>query len=160
MITIVKNTQAPLYIIGDFALKATESVHISNLDRLCNMSKEEHQEILSALEARQSNQEDWAELANHVNFNVRLLVAKQGYCLNKLANDSSFGLGGSVFSKDIDRAVEVASKIETGMVFINQYTGSRPDLPFGGTKRSGYGRELAAYGMNEFVNKKLIYVGE
>lgn len=78
----------------------------------------------------------------------------------QLANDSSFGLGGSVFSKDIDRAFELASKIETGMVFINEHTGSRPDLPFGGTKRSGYGRELAAYGMNEFVNKKLIYVGE
>lgn len=78
----------------------------------------------------------------------------------KLANDSSFGLGGSVHSKNIDRAVKVASQIETGMVFINESTGSRADLPFGGTKRSGYGRELAAYGMNEFVNKKLIYVGE
>ncbi len=77
-----------------------------------------------------------------------------------LANDSSFGLGGSVHSKNIDRAVEVASQIETGMVFINESTGSRADLPFGGTKRSGYGRELGAYGMNEFVNKKLIYVGE
>lgn len=78
----------------------------------------------------------------------------------KLANDSNFGLGGSVYSKNIERAIKVASQIETGMIFINEPTASRADLPFGGTKRSGYGRELAAYGMNEFVNKKLIYVGE
>ena len=77
-----------------------------------------------------------------------------------LANDSSFGLGGSVFSKDIDRAINVASQIETGMVFINEHTASRPDLPFGGTKRSGYGRELSALGIEEFVNKKLIRIAE
>lgn len=76
-----------------------------------------------------------------------------------LANDSTFGLGGSVFSENIERAIEVASQIETGMVFINEHTASRPDLPFGGTKRSGYGRELSALGIEEFVNKKLIRIG-
>ncbi|OJX53943.1 MAG: succinate-semialdehyde dehydrogenase [Flavobacterium sp. 38-13] len=75
-----------------------------------------------------------------------------------LANDSTFGLGGSVFSKNIDKAVEVASQIETGMVFINEHVASRPDLPFGGTKRSGYGRELSELGIEEFVNKKLIRI--
>lgn len=75
-----------------------------------------------------------------------------------LANDSTFGLGGSVFSENIDRAVEVASQIETGMVFINDHVASRPDLPFGGTKRSGYGRELSELGIEEFVNKKLIRI--
>jgi succinate-semialdehyde dehydrogenase/glutarate-semialdehyde dehydrogenase len=75
-----------------------------------------------------------------------------------LANDSTFGLGGSVFSENIDRAVEVASQIETGMVFINEHVASRPDLPFGGTKRSGYGRELSELGIEEFVNKKLIRI--
>jgi succinate-semialdehyde dehydrogenase / glutarate-semialdehyde dehydrogenase len=78
----------------------------------------------------------------------------------ELANDSTFGLGGSVFSENIERAIDVASKIETGMVFINEHTASRPDLPFGGTKRSGYGRELSALGIEEFINKKLIRVSE
>jgi succinate-semialdehyde dehydrogenase/glutarate-semialdehyde dehydrogenase len=74
------------------------------------------------------------------------------------ANDSPFGLGGSVFTRDIERGKRVARKIETGMVFINQATWTAPDLPFGGIKNSGYGRELAELGMQEFVNKKLIRV--
>lgn len=76
----------------------------------------------------------------------------------KLANDTNFGLGGSVFSKDIDRAINVASQMDTGMIFINEPSASRPELPFGGTKRSGYGRELSPLGIEEFVNKKLIRV--
>jgi succinate-semialdehyde dehydrogenase/glutarate-semialdehyde dehydrogenase len=75
-----------------------------------------------------------------------------------LANDSPFGLGGSVFSNDIERAKRVASRIETGMVFINRPASSSPDLPFGGIKNSGYGRELSGAGIQEFVNKKLIRV--
>jgi len=78
----------------------------------------------------------------------------------KLANDSDFGLGGAVFSKDIKRAEKVALQIETGMVFINSPTNSSPELPFGGTKRSGYGRELSSLGIEEFVNKKLIRITE
>jgi len=77
-----------------------------------------------------------------------------------LANDTGYGLGGSVFSKDTERAVRVASQIDTGMVFINQNVASQPDLPFGGTKRSGYGRELSALGIEEFMNRKLIYIPE
>lgn len=77
-----------------------------------------------------------------------------------LANDSTFGLGGSVFSQNIDRAIDVASQIETGMIFINEHAASRPDLPFGGTKRSGYGRELSELGIEEFVNKKLIRISD
>jgi succinate-semialdehyde dehydrogenase / glutarate-semialdehyde dehydrogenase len=75
----------------------------------------------------------------------------------ELANSSSFGLGGVVFSSDEDRAAEVADLLDTGMVWINSPQGSMADLPFGGTKRSGVGRELGAYGIDEFVNKKLIY---
>ncbi|HSM63301.1 MAG TPA: aldehyde dehydrogenase family protein, partial [Gillisia sp.] len=75
-----------------------------------------------------------------------------------LANDSPFGLGGSIYSKDIKRAIRIASQIDTGMVFINQPISSSPDLPFGGTKKSGYGRELSELGITEFVNKKLIRV--
>ncbi len=75
-----------------------------------------------------------------------------------LANDSPYGLGGSVITKDIERGKRIARKIETGMVFINQATWTAPDLPFGGVKNSGYGRELSDLGISEFVNKKLIRV--
>lgn len=77
-----------------------------------------------------------------------------------LANDSLFGLGGTIFSTNIDRARRLASRIETGMVFINTPTTSRPELPFGGIKRSGYGRELGDTGLKEFVNRKLVVVAE
>lgn len=75
-----------------------------------------------------------------------------------LANDSDFGLGGAIFTKDVARGKRVASRIDTGMVFINHPTGSTPDLPFGGIKNSGYGRELSGMGIQEFVNKKLVRV--
>ncbi|RZJ66145.1 MAG: NAD-dependent succinate-semialdehyde dehydrogenase [Flavobacterium sp.] len=76
----------------------------------------------------------------------------------ELANATNFGLGGAVFSKDTERAINVANQMETGMVFINENLASRPDLPFGGVKRSGYGRELSPLGIEEFVNKKLIRI--
>ena len=75
-----------------------------------------------------------------------------------LANDSPYGLGGSVITKDIERGKRIARQIETGMVFINHATWTAPDLPFGGVKNSGYGRELSELGIGEFVNKKLIRV--
>ena len=73
-----------------------------------------------------------------------------------LANDSDFGLGGSVFTKDLARGQRVASRVETGMMFINNIDWSDPELPFGGIKDSGYGRELGNMGIQEFVNKKLV----
>jgi succinate-semialdehyde dehydrogenase/glutarate-semialdehyde dehydrogenase len=73
-----------------------------------------------------------------------------------LANDSDFGLGGSVFTKDLARGQRVASRVETGMMFINNIDWTDPELPFGGIKDSGYGRELGDMGIQEFVNKKLV----
>lgn len=74
----------------------------------------------------------------------------------ELANATEFGLGGTVFAKDTQKAVEVARRIDTGMVYINHVTGIAPELPFGGTKESGYGREQSPAGIYEFVNAKLI----
>ena len=73
-----------------------------------------------------------------------------------LANDSDFGLGGSVFTKDVARGKRVASRVDTGMMFINNIDWSDAELPFGGVKNSGYGRELGDMGIQEFVNKKLV----
>jgi len=87
-------------------------------------------------------------------------VVKDEQAAIDLANDSDFGLGGSVFTQDIERGKRVADQIDTGMVFINHPTWTQADLPFGGTKRSGFGRELSELGIQEFVNKKLIRVSK
>jgi succinate-semialdehyde dehydrogenase/glutarate-semialdehyde dehydrogenase len=75
-----------------------------------------------------------------------------------VANESIYGLGGSIWTKDIERGKRLARKIESGAVFINGMTKSDPRLPFGGVKKSGYGRELSHYGIKEFVNIKSIWI--
>ncbi|MHA6247542.1 NAD-dependent succinate-semialdehyde dehydrogenase [Pontibacter sp. CAU 1760] len=77
----------------------------------------------------------------------------------KVANDSRYGLGGAVWTKDTDRGLQVARQIETGAVFVNAIVHSSPEMPFGGIKKSGYGRELSYLGIREFVNQKSIWVG-
>jgi succinate-semialdehyde dehydrogenase/glutarate-semialdehyde dehydrogenase len=76
-----------------------------------------------------------------------------------LANDTPYGLGGAVFSTDPERARAIAERLEVGMANVNG-TGEGADLPFGGVKRSGFGRELGPLGMDEFVNKRLFYIAE
>ncbi|MEO8119871.1 MAG: NAD-dependent succinate-semialdehyde dehydrogenase [Rhodoferax sp.] len=73
-----------------------------------------------------------------------------------LANDSDFGLGGSVWTKDLERGRKVAGRVDTGMMFVNNIDWTDAELPFGGIKDSGYGRELGNMGIQEFVNKKLV----
>ncbi|MFH0412155.1 NAD-dependent succinate-semialdehyde dehydrogenase [Corynebacterium sp. L4756] len=77
-----------------------------------------------------------------------------------IANDSLFGLGGSVHSTDTQRAQNVAAQIHTGMIAVNATGTAGAEMPFGGVQRSGYGRELGPYGMDEFVNKQLFYVAD
>src|SRR3954471_4818910 len=77
----------------------------------------------------------------------------------ELANDTPYGLGSYVFTDDKDQALRVADKIEAGMVFINAVGAEGVELPFGGVKASGFGRELGRFGADEFVNKKMIRVG-
>ncbi len=77
-----------------------------------------------------------------------------------VANASEFGLGGSVWTRDLERGVRVARRVESGTLFVNSFTKSDPRMPFGGVKRSGLGRELSKYGLKEFVNVKGINVYE
>jgi succinate-semialdehyde dehydrogenase/glutarate-semialdehyde dehydrogenase len=72
-----------------------------------------------------------------------------------LANDVGFGLSGSVWGKDINRAQQIADQLEVGMAYVNEHGTTLPGLPFGGVKRSGFGRELGRWGMGEFVNTRL-----
>lgn len=89
---------------------------------------------------------------------AQVYIVRDDDALVELANDSPYGLGGSIFSRDVARAKALASRIEAGMVWINAMTGGGPELPFGGVKRSGYGRELAESGIKELVNQKLVVV--
>jgi succinate-semialdehyde dehydrogenase/glutarate-semialdehyde dehydrogenase len=77
----------------------------------------------------------------------------------ELANDTPYGLGSYVLTTDADQALRVADRLEAGMVFVNAVGAEGVELPFGGVKRSGFGRELGRYGADEFVNKKLIRIG-
>ncbi|WP_411283458.1 NAD-dependent succinate-semialdehyde dehydrogenase [Lapillicoccus sp.] len=77
-----------------------------------------------------------------------------------LANDTAYGLGGAVFSTDTERARRVAERLEVGMSNVNTPAGEGAEVPFGGVKRSGFGRELGPLGMDEFVNKRMFYIAD
>lgn len=88
-----------------------------------------------------------------------LIRAKDSDDAMRIANDSRFGLGGGIFSADTDRAIELATKhFDTGMVFVNGFGLAQPNMPFGGVKNSGYGREHGGFGVREFVNAKAVMV--
>jgi succinate-semialdehyde dehydrogenase/glutarate-semialdehyde dehydrogenase len=77
----------------------------------------------------------------------------------QVANDSDFGLGSAIWTKDVDRGQRLAERVEAGLVFINGMVASDARLPFGGVKKSGFGRELSEYGIKEFVNIQTVWVG-
>jgi succinate-semialdehyde dehydrogenase/glutarate-semialdehyde dehydrogenase len=77
----------------------------------------------------------------------------------RVANDTDFGLGASIWTADVDMAKKLAERLEAGLIFVNSMVASDARLPFGGVKRSGYGRELSSYGIKEFVNIQTVWVG-
>ena len=85
-----------------------------------------------------------------------VIIAKNETEAIALANDSRYGLAGSIWTKDLEKAIAIARQLDTGAVFINSLVKSDPRLPFGGIKKSGYGRELGRHGIFEFVNVKTI----
>lgn len=88
-----------------------------------------------------------------------LIHAKDDEDAMRIANDSRFGLGGGIFSKNENKAIELAQKsFDTGMIFINSFGLAQPNMPFGGVKDSGYGREHGGFGLHEFVNAKAVMV--
>ncbi len=89
---------------------------------------------------------------------IPVIVAKNQAEAIKLANSHEYGLGSTIFSQNIENAKKIASKIESGAVFINNQVKSDPRLPFGGVKKSGYGRELSHHGIKEFVNIKTVWI--
>jgi succinate-semialdehyde dehydrogenase/glutarate-semialdehyde dehydrogenase len=77
----------------------------------------------------------------------------------ELANQTRYGLGGNLWTRDIARGERYAARLESGNVFINGMTASDPRLPFGGVKKSGHGRELSVFGIREFVNIQTVWIG-
>jgi succinate-semialdehyde dehydrogenase / glutarate-semialdehyde dehydrogenase len=87
-----------------------------------------------------------------------VIVARDEEHAIELANATRFGLGGSVFTEDRERGERVARRLECGSAFVNEMVKSHPEMPFGGVKDSGYGRELAPHGIRAFTNVKTIWV--
>ncbi|MGA6990210.1 MAG: aldehyde dehydrogenase family protein, partial [Nitrososphaeraceae archaeon] len=85
-----------------------------------------------------------------------ILVAEDEKAAIRIANDSKFGLGASIWTQNLDKAEKLSRMVETGIVTVNNVVLSDPRVPFGGIKNSGFGRELSKYGMLEFVNIKSV----
>src|SRR5699024_10653203 len=88
-----------------------------------------------------------------------VIAAKDEEDAIRIGNDTIYGLGGAVFTEDLERGEKIAAeRIEAGSCFVNAFVKSDPRIPFGGVKASGYGRELSEFGIREFTNTKTVYI--
>ncbi len=86
-----------------------------------------------------------------------VFIADDGFEAVRIANDTDYGLGASIWTKDLERAQKMAYEVQAGIIYLNDEVHSRPELPFGGVKKSGLGREMSAEGSREFTNKKSVW---
>ncbi len=164
-------------VLGDPMKEETEMGPMARPDLLENIEKQVNQSVALGAEIlcggkRRDNTSLFYEptLITHVKKGMPVfdeetfgpvsvvIPAKNPEDAVRIANDTPYGLGASLWTKDLKLAEKLAAEIEAGAVFINGMTKSDPRLPFGGTKRSGYGRELAYPGIREFVNQKTVWI--
>lgn len=159
---------------GDPILEDTDVGPLARVDLAKELEDQVHRSIQAGAELRYGGRREEAYFEPTVLTGVRpgmpafdeelfgpvasMIIASDAEEAIDLANKSSFGLGASIITKDVERAQELSRRIEDGAVFINELVKSDPRLPFGGTKRSGYGRELSLLGIREFVNAKTVFV--
>ncbi|MES2848067.1 MAG: NAD-dependent succinate-semialdehyde dehydrogenase [Bacteroidota bacterium] len=145
---------------------------MARIDLVENLQRQMQQSIQSGAQLQFGGEINGCNFSPSILFNVQtgmaafdqeifgplaaVISAKDETDAIALANDSPYGLGASIWTKDLDKGIVLARKIESGAVFINSLVKSDPRIPFGGIKRSGYGRELGRHGILEFVNAKTI----
>jgi succinate-semialdehyde dehydrogenase/glutarate-semialdehyde dehydrogenase len=163
--------------LGDPMLENTDMGPMARLDLLEGIEKQVNQSINMGAKiltgGKRLNDKSWfykPTLITNVNKGMPVydeetfgpvsvvIKAKDAEDAIRISNDSMYGLGASLWTQDIEQAEELAAKIDAGAVFINGMVKSDPRLPFGGTKQSGFGRELGNYGIKEFTNMKTVWV--
>lgn len=162
--------------LGDPFKKDTSMGPMARLDLAEKLKKQMHDSIIKGAKLVAGGKVDGCNFQPTLLMNVKqsmpafdeetfgplfcMINAKDENDALNLANASRYGLGANIWTKDIDKGIELAKRIESGAVFINSMVKSEPALPFGGVKKSGYGRELSDQGIKEFVNVKTITVSE
>lgn len=145
---------------------------MARIDLVENLTKQMHSSISSGAQLKYGGEIDGCNFSPSLLLNVQkgmaafeqetfgplaaVIPARDEIAAVALANNSHYGLGASIWTKDIDKGIEMARRIESGAVYINTLVKSDPRIPFGGIKRSGYGRELGRHGILEFINIKTI----
>jgi succinate-semialdehyde dehydrogenase/glutarate-semialdehyde dehydrogenase len=162
----------PNFIQGDPYNPATTTGPLARLDLAVNLQKQLQQSVSKGALLNFGGAVDGCNFSPSLLVNVSkgmaafeeetfgplaaVIIVNDEVDAIRIANDSPYGLGGSVWTADMDRGIAIARQINTGAVFINSLVKSDPRLPFGGIKKSGYGKELGRQGILEFVNAKTI----
>lgn len=174
-LTAFKN-EAEKIIQGNQLLEETMMGPVSSLKAAEDLERQQNDSVKNGAEIITGAKRSYANYQPTILANVKtgmpayseelfgpvasVITAKDADDVVTIANSHRYGLGATLFTKDLEKAYHYARKIQSGSVFINALVKSDPRLPFGGIKKSGYGRELSYYGMKEFVNVKTIYMNE